>query len=71
MVLVGGERGYFEGARRTIAGWFKWIEVVNEGHLMYKTDDFRRKGTAADDPEILKQADDMGHKLAELVLKNV
>ena len=67
MVLVGGERGYFEGARRVIAGWFKWIEVINTGHLMYGTGDFQTKGAAGNDPDILKEADELGRKLAESV----
>jgi multimeric flavodoxin WrbA len=67
MVLVGGEQGYFEGARRTIAGLFKWVEVTNEGYLKYASNDFRKRGEAAENPDTLKQADELGHKLAGLL----
>jgi multimeric flavodoxin WrbA len=69
MVLVGGEQGFFEGARRTIAGFFLWLEVVNEGVLVYKTTDFHRKGTAQNDVETLRKARQLGRKLANLLLK--
>ncbi len=64
MVLVGGERGWFEGARRVIAGWFRWVEVVTEGVLVFRTTDYRYKGAAADDHEALKEADRLGRQLA-------
>lgn len=69
MVLVGGERGWFEGARRVMAGWFRWIEVVNEGELVYQTPDYRRKGTAAGDQEALDEADRIGSLLARRVME--
>lgn len=69
MVLAGGERGWFEGARRVIAGWFRWIEVVNEGELVYQTPDYRRKGTAAADPEALDEADRIGSLLARRAME--
>jgi len=67
MVLVGGEKGWFEGARRCIAGFFKWIEVVNEGCLRFVSPDFRRAGDAAHDPQILAEADELGRKLAGMI----
>jgi len=70
MVLVGGKRGWFEGARRTIAGYFKWLEIVNEGMLVYKSDDFTRKGTASEDAEILEEARMLGEKLAGAINRN-
>ncbi len=69
MVLVGGDRGYFEGARRTIAGWFKWIEVVNEGHLMFRSTDFRCKGMVSNDMAALGEADTLGRRLADKVMR--
>jgi multimeric flavodoxin WrbA len=69
MVLVGGEQGYFEGARRTIAGFFLWLEVVNKSVLVYKTTDFHRKGTVQHDVETLRQARQLGRKLANMLLK--
>ena len=68
MVLVGGERGYFEGARRTIAGFFKWIEVTNQGMVIHKSDDFHKKGAVVDDSTALKEARELGAKLAVQVL---
>jgi hypothetical protein len=65
MVLVGGKRGWFEGARRVVAGFFKWIEVVNLGQLCFASDDFRRAGLAAEDAKILAEADELGRRLAE------
>lgn len=69
MVLVGGERGYFEGARRVIAGWFKWVEVVNQGHLIYHSPDFRKRGTAADDERALQQARETGRRMADVLIE--
>ncbi len=68
MVIVGGERGWFEGARRVIAGFFKWVNVVNEGMLIYRSSDFTKAGTAADDSNILQQADELGKQLAQKIL---
>lgn len=69
MVLVGGERGWFEGARRVIAGFFKWVEVTNEGNLMYSSPGTSARGAAAEDSEILAQADELGRHLAEVLLE--
>lgn len=69
MVLVGGERGWFEGARRVIAGFFKWVEVTNDGHLMYSSPGTSARGAAANDSRILTQADELGKHLANLLLK--
>ena len=68
MVLVGGERGWFEGARRVVAGFFKWIDVVNEGMLIYHSSDFTKAGTAKDDSNIMQQADELGRQLAQKIL---
>ena len=68
MVLVGGKRGWFEGARRTVAGYFKWLDIVNEGMLVYKSDDFTRKGTAAGDAAVLDEARRLGEKLAAAII---
>ena len=67
IVLVGGEEGWFEGARRTIAGWFKWIEVVNEGVVMYRSVDFTKTGSAADDLAAMAEARALGRTLAERI----
>lgn len=68
MALVGGERGYFEGARRTIAGFFKWIEVANQGMVIHMSDDFHRKSAVREDTNALIQARELGAKLAVQVL---
>ena len=65
MVLVGGKRGWFEGARRVVAGFFKWIEVVSMGQISFASDDFRRSGLAAEDAAILDEADQLGRRIAE------
>jgi multimeric flavodoxin WrbA len=67
MVLVGGKHGWFEGARRVIAGFFKWVEVTNEGLVSYHSEDFNRAGTVADDKEALDDAEALGRKLADRI----
>ena len=67
MVLVGGENGWFEGARRAIAGFFIWIEVTNEGVVTYKSKDFHRAGEAADSQTTLDEARELGKKLAAIL----
>ena len=64
MVLVGGEEGWFEGARRCLAGWFKWVEVVNEGVVSYRTRDFNTIGEVANSSAALAEAEALGLKLA-------
>ena len=68
MVLVGGERGWFEGARRVIAGFFKWVQLVDKGTLVYRSTDFTRVGTAREDSEIKQQAGELGKLLAEKIV---
>jgi len=71
IVLVGGDEIGFESARRTVAGLFKWIEVVNCGVLKYASSDDRRSGTAQDDPSILRDARELGKKLAREILNAI
>lgn len=70
MVLVGGERGWFEGARRVVAGYFKWIDVANEGMIQYCSKDFNKSNIAADDNNIIEEALQLGKKLAEKIINN-
>ncbi|MCB2230867.1 flavodoxin family protein [bacterium] len=70
MVLVGTDNGWFEGARRCIAGFFKWIEVVNEGVVTYKSPDFTRYGTARDDAAAMEEARSLGKHLAQRLKGN-
>jgi multimeric flavodoxin WrbA len=65
IVLVGGEEGWFEGARRSIAGYFKWIEVTNEGVISYRSQDFNKKGTALTDETVLEQVNEIADNLAD------
>lgn len=69
IVLIGGQRGWFEGARKVIAGFFKWVEVVNEGVITYGSLDFNRVGQVANDNEKLKEATKLGIRLAKLIEK--
>jgi multimeric flavodoxin WrbA len=70
IILVGGAEGWFEGARRCIAGFFKWIEVVNEGVVTYHSLDFNRTGTVAENKDTLLGADVLGRHLAKKVTEN-
>ena len=70
MVLVGGEHGWFEGARRVIAGFFKWVEVTNEGIIIYHSPDFTRSGGAGEDTAVMAEADRLGRRLAESVINS-
>lgn len=70
MVLVGGEQGWFEGARRVVAGFFKWIEVTNEGMIVYRSPGFTRAGSVTDDKDTLTQADALGKQLAEIIARD-
>jgi multimeric flavodoxin WrbA len=69
MVLVGGEDGWFEGARRCIAGFFRWVEVTNEGTITFKSRDYHRKGAVIASRDILSEADSIGAALAGKVLE--
>lgn len=69
MVLVGDNEGWLEGPRRSIAGFFKWVEVTNEGALWYRSEDFNKKGSVINDKPSLEEADQLGEKLAKLILK--
>ena len=66
MVIVGGESGWFEGARRTVVGFFKWIEIASQGMITWSHDDVRI-GSAADDAEAMRQARELGAKLAAAI----
>ena len=71
MVLVGGERGWFEGARRCIAGWFKWIEVEDVGAVIYRSRDDTVRGLAGRDGQALAEAAALGRKLADAVIRSI
>jgi len=67
MVLVGGERGWFEGARRVVAGFFKWVEVTNEGMVAYCSPNSRKAGSVVENQDTLAEADALGKRLAEII----
>ncbi len=64
MVLVGGPNQWIEGARRSIAGFFKWIEVTNEGLVAYTSTDDHRIGTVKEDAATLMRARELGKLMA-------
>jgi len=67
MIFVGGKDAWFEGARRTVAGFFKWIEVTNEGMVVFRSDDYIRTGMVADSEQSLGEARLLGKQIAERV----
>lgn len=69
MVLVGGERAWFEGARRCVAGFFKWVEVTNKGCLKFCSVEDNQAGEAAARPDVLREADKIGRMLARVIRK--
>lgn len=67
MVLVGGEKTWYEGARRVVAGFFKWVEVTNAGMVQFGSDDYTASGLVGSDTGKLREAQDVGKKLAEIL----
>ncbi len=65
MVLVGGERGEFECARKVIAGWFKWIHVENFGKIYYAGTAWKEIGPVARDESVLGLAETLGRNLSK------
>lgn len=63
MVLVGGPDAWFEGARRCIAGFFKWIEVSNLGDIQIHSHDYHQSGQVQSDLASVRQATLLGEKL--------
>lgn len=63
MVFVGGESGWFEGARRTVVGLFKWIEIASVGMVTWSHEDVA-VGSVANDMAVTEQAKELGRKLA-------
>jgi len=68
IVLVGGNKAWFEGARRPIAGYFKWLGVSNEATLIFSNNDINNRiGTVVDHPKVLAEADRIGQMLARKI----
>ncbi len=64
MILVGGPEAWFEGGRRCLAGWFKWIEVESCGLVMYQSADYTISGSAQFDAAAMGQAKELGMQIA-------
>jgi multimeric flavodoxin WrbA len=64
MVIVGGHRGEFECARKVIAGFFKWAEIIDCGMATFEGKTFD-KGEAGKDSAALSEARRLGIKIAE------
>ncbi len=62
IVLVGGEREKYEHARRVIGGFYVWANIVSVGVITHAHDSWE-KGSARDDPELLKTAFNLGAEL--------
>ena len=69
IVLVGGKQAWFEGARRCIAGFFRWIEVTNVACLKFYSVDPLKIGEVAGQPDFLREADKIGQQLARVIRK--
>lgn len=63
VVFVGGESGWFEGARRTVVGFFKWIEIASVGMVTWSHEDVEI-GSATRDNQVVEQAKELGRNLA-------
>lgn len=66
MVFVGGDP-WIEGSRRTVVGFFKWIEVENVGIIQYAPPDSRGFGQVDKDEAKLHEADELGMKIAQQI----
>lgn len=69
IALVGGKQAWFEGARRCVAGFFKWIEVTNEACLKFSSVDPLKVGEVASQPDVLREVDKIGRRLARIIRK--
>jgi multimeric flavodoxin WrbA len=67
IVLVGGERQEFECARKVIAGFFKWVEIVNVGTLIYAGSGWTA-GAVSEDDDKLTEAFNLGREIASRIL---
>ncbi|MDZ4722749.1 MAG: flavodoxin family protein [candidate division Zixibacteria bacterium] len=68
MVFVGGKHAWFEGARRTVAGVFKWLEVTNEGMISFASEDYHLKNMAQLSPDTIEQTHTLGQLLAKKII---
>ena len=64
IVLIGGQRGQFECARRVIAGFFKLIRVSNIGTISYTSPLWKIAGPVKTDNTGLNEARRLGQKIS-------
>ncbi|RKX20939.1 MAG: hypothetical protein DRP51_04990 [Candidatus Zixiibacteriota bacterium] len=64
IVLTGGLRGQFECARMVIAGFFKWIGVLNIGTISYTSPSWKAVGPVNNDIAKLVEARRLGQKIS-------
>jgi multimeric flavodoxin WrbA len=64
IVLVGGERGEFECARKVIAGFFKWVEIRNCGVITYAGTKWTDRGPVQFDENKMLEAYKLGCQIA-------
>ena len=69
IILVGGERGEFECARKVIAGFFKWVRIRNCGTISYINTDFGKAGGVKFDNEKLVEAITLGNNIVTSIPK--
>ncbi len=69
MVLTGGKDAWFEGARRTFAGLFKWLEVADLATIKYCSDDYNAKGTIVSNQLAMKEIDEASKLLSAKILE--
>lgn len=66
MIFVGANP-WTEGCRRTLVGFFRWIEVESVGMILYTPPDSRAFGQVAVDSAKLAEADELGKQIAEKI----
>jgi multimeric flavodoxin WrbA len=64
ITLVGGQRQKIEGARTVIAGFFKWVNIINCGMVSYESTGLV-KGGASEDQNVLEKAFKLGRSIVE------
>lgn len=63
IILVGGQQEQFEHARRVIGGFFVWADVKPVSLITYSHKDWE-VGSVVHNPDIVKQAFELGVRLA-------
>lgn len=63
ILLVGGQRGQFECARKVVAGFFKWVWIENCGVINYRSTHWKEIGPAAKDIAAMDRARSLGRDI--------